>query len=246
MRVLRWSRRLVVTFCILLLCQLSAFVAAAHSTAARAHLHQLGLERLHAYVMQPGVMVVITDRVGWIFLVGLGVGYAFLCSVLIVEILNVVAPPAGSRSSAPMGKGSQFMVEDTLWAACIGAGLAITALVWSSILGLGVFPWPPTVSPFEWVMLGTFVGLALLALVAIIRVLRREPEASPEMLTAVKRGLPLSFFLVLSALVNAADCLRMRDYYRLLGSAVLVVLALPVIVQYLRTKTAVQRSRAGH
>lgn len=92
MRVIQWSRRLVVTFCIVSLCQLTGFLATAHSVAARAYLHRLGLERLTAYPMPTGVVIVITQRFGWSFLVFLWLSYAFLTSVIIVEILNVVAP----------------------------------------------------------------------------------------------------------------------------------------------------------
>lgn len=241
MRVVRWSRRLLVTFGILLLCQLTALVATFHSPAARAYLHRLGLERLPAYRM-PGIVIVITDRVGWIFLVGLLLGYAFLCSVALVEVLNVVAPPARSNRRDMR----DYSWVDYSWAVCLGAGFAVTVVVWESILGLLVFPWPRPLSPFAWVMLATALGLVLLALLAIVRVLQREPDASPKTIAALRRGLPLSLFLVVTAVVNAAFCLHMHDYYGLLGSAMLLLFALPVIVQYRRTKTAAQRTETGH
>jgi len=233
MRVVRWSRRLLVTFGILLLCQLTGLVATAHSPAARAYLHRLGLERLPAYLM-PGIVIVITDRMGSSVLVGLLLGYAFLCSVVIVELLNVVAPPAQSKRRDMR----DYPWADYLWAVCLGAGLAVTAVAWESILGLLVFPWPRTLSPFAWVMLVTAVGLILLALLAIVRVFQREPEADEKTIAAVKRGLPLSLFLVFTAAVNTVFCLHMHDYYGLLGSAMLLLLALPVILQYLRICTA--------
>jgi len=48
----------------------------------------------------PGVVILVTDWPGWSVFVGLWVGYAFLTSVIIVELLNVVAPPRAPRGSA--------------------------------------------------------------------------------------------------------------------------------------------------
>jgi len=59
----------------------------------------MGLEGRHAFPM-PGVVILVTDWPGWSVFVGLWVGYAFLTSVIIVELLNVVAPPRAPRGSA--------------------------------------------------------------------------------------------------------------------------------------------------
>jgi hypothetical protein len=70
----------------------------AYSRAAQAYLHKVGLEGLHAYPMQPGAVIVITDPLGWGALVGVWVSYAFFCSVVIVELLSILRPPSGLRS----------------------------------------------------------------------------------------------------------------------------------------------------
>jgi len=92
MKTVLWSRRLVVTLLLILLCQSLGYLWLARSAAAHEHIRRLPLDKLPALPI-PGVVVFITYPAGWVLLMGWVLGSAFLTSVILVELLNVVYPP---------------------------------------------------------------------------------------------------------------------------------------------------------
>jgi len=60
--------------------------------AAHQYVRRLPLDKLPA-LPAPGLVVFITDPMGWSVLLGWVLGSAFLTSVIIVELLSVVYPP---------------------------------------------------------------------------------------------------------------------------------------------------------
>ena len=91
MKTVSWSRRLVVTFSIILLSQSLGYVLVARNAAAQQYVRRLPLDKLPALPI-PGLVVFITDPMGWALLMGWVLGSAFLTSVILVELLNVVYP----------------------------------------------------------------------------------------------------------------------------------------------------------
>lgn len=91
---------------------------------------------------------------------------------------------------------------------------------------------------YAWVMLTFFGCLGVFSLVMAMRRFSRPVEANPEKLAATKKTLMLSSWLLLAAFANAVRALAAKQYYLLFASALMVILVLPIIVQYLRLKAA--------
>ena len=90
------------------------------------------------------------------------------------------------------------------------------------------------------VMLAIYIGLALLGIVMTIRALYRPLNATPEKLAAMKRILIMYSRLLFGALGIAVYALATKKYYLLPGSAIFACIVLPILVQYVRLKTALK------
>ena len=88
-------------------------------------------------------------------------------------------------------------------------------------------------------MIAIYVGLALFAVVLLIRSFYRPLNATPEKLAAVKRVLRIVWRLLFGAVAMAVYALVSRQYYLLFASAFFLALVLPILVHYRRLKSAV-------
>ncbi|HTS08403.1 MAG TPA: hypothetical protein VMP68_22725 [Candidatus Eisenbacteria bacterium] len=98
----------------------------------------------------------------------------------------------------------------------------------------------PELVVFAKVMLGIFGALGIFAIGMTVRLFMRPPEPSTVKLAATKRTLMLSSWLVIPIVGNAVKALTTREYWLLLVSALLFSYVLPVLVQFLRIRTALK------
>jgi hypothetical protein len=94
-------------------------------------------------------------------------------------------------------------------------------------------------------MMALFVGIALLSIAMLIRSLYRPLEATTEKLAAMKRVLWIVWRFLFGAVGMAAYALISKQYYLLLASAFFVILVLPILVRYLRLKSALKAQEAN-
>jgi hypothetical protein len=98
----------------------------------------------------------------------------------------------------------------------------------------------PELLVYAKVMLGIFVALGIFSVVMTARLFLRAPEANPTKLAAAKRSLLFSSWLAIPIIGNAIRALATREYWLLLVSALLFSYVLPVLVLFLRTRSALK------
>jgi len=98
----------------------------------------------------------------------------------------------------------------------------------------------PALLLYAKVMLGIFIALGIFAIVMTVRLFLRAPEASATKLAATKRSLIFSSWLAIPIIGNAIRALVTREYWLLLASALLFSYILPVLVGFLRTRSALK------
>jgi hypothetical protein len=92
------------------------------------------------------------------------------------------------------------------------------------------------------VMLGVFILLGIVSLVMTIRVLTRKPEPNPTKLAATERSLLLSSWVLIPIVGNAINAIATQKYSLLLVCGLLLSYLLPLIVLYLKTRTALNKA----
>jgi hypothetical protein len=94
---------------------------------------------------------------------------------------------------------------------------------------------------FAKVMLGVFILLGIVSLVITIRVLMRKPEPSRTKLAATKGSLLLSSWLLIPIVGNAINAIATHEYRLLLVSGLLLSYLLPLLAQYSKTRTGLNK-----
>ena len=81
----------------------------------------------------------------------------------------------------------------------------------------------------------------------MVRSFYRPLDATPEKLAGFKKALLLSSWVILAVVATEMNALMSKQYYLLGASAILFSFVLPVLVQYLRLKRALEKEamRAG-
>ena len=97
----------------------------------------------------------------------------------------------------------------------------------------------PEIMVYAKVMLGIFIALGIFSVVMMARLFLRAPEANPTKL-ATKRSLIFSSWLAIPIIGNAIRALATREYWLLLVSVLLSSYILPVLVLFLRTRSALK------
>jgi membrane associated rhomboid family serine protease len=87
-------------------------------------------------------------------------------------------------------------------------------------------------------MLSIFAGLAVFSLVAMLRSFYRPVDPTPETVARLRKLLLLNSWVMFAAVGGAIQAFVSKEYYLLGASALLFSFVLPVIVHYVRLKTA--------
>ena len=103
----------------------------------------------------------------------------------------------------------------------------------------------PELMVYAKVMLGVFIALGIYSVVMAARLFLRAPEASTAKLATAKRSLVLSSWLAIPIVGNAIRALATREYWLLLVSLLLFSYTLPVLVLFLRTRSALKSATAN-
>jgi len=91
---------------------------------------------------------------------------------------------------------------------------------------------------FAWVMLAFYGALALLAIYQTVRALMKPVELSERTIAAAKTSLRFSLVVFLPALAVTFQAFASRQYYLLMAAAMLFTFGLPILVFYLRIRSA--------
>ena len=101
----------------------------------------------------------------------------------------------------------------------------------------------PELMVYAKVMLGIFIALGIFSVLMTARLVLRAPEANAARLAAAKRSLMFSSWLAIPILGTAIRALATREYSFLLVSVLLFSYILPVLVLFLRTRSALKSAK---
>ena len=93
------------------------------------------------------------------------------------------------------------------------------------------------------VMLTVFAALSAWSLLLTIRQLRRKAEPDPKKLAAARRSLKICTRIMFGAIAGAIYAIWSHEYLLLIAAGMLFSLAMPVLVLYAKTWSALRKTR---
>jgi hypothetical protein len=100
---------------------------------------------------------------------------------------------------------------------------------------------PPWLLLYAKVMMGIFTCLGIWSLFSTAKAWRKPIEQTKEEFSKAKKAFLLSSWVLLSATATAVNAISSGQYFLLFPASLLFSFCLPIVVWYLRVRSAVKR-----